>query len=224
MDLVGCATPMWFGASGIITELFFALVTLLIAFYAYRIYKIAHQRSSLFFGVAFLSISFAYFIQAIFNFLMLMQIQTHDIIPLATNAAAASAFQLSVFAVVFHIIFMILGVALLAYVTLKERSLKIYLLFLSLSFVGLILTPYFRTIFFLIVAFFLLFISAQHYQRHTRQRSTTTLLVFFGFALLFIGNLLLAAVTILHTFYVLSHIVIFVGYVLLLASLLRVVR
>ena len=224
MDLIACATPVWFGGSDIVLQLFFALVTILIAYYAYKMYRVAKQRSTLYFGLSFLSISFAYFIQAIFNFLKLESIQSADILFMNAHHAMSTTFQLSILAVVSHIFFMILGFALLAYVTLKERSAKIFLLMITLSFIGIVFTPFFKLVFYLIATIFLLFIAAQHYQRHAKVGTITSLLVFGGFFLLFIGNLLLAAVNVVHKFYVLAHIIILVGYLLLLFSLLRVVR
>ncbi len=224
MDLISCSTPSWFGGSSIFIVLFFALVTLLIAYYAYKMYRIAKQSSTLYFGLAFLSISISYFIQALFNFLKLKSIGSADLLFLSAKELAVSTIQLSVLAMIMHVLFMVLGFALLAYVTLKERGSKIFLLFVSLSFVAILFTPYFHIVFNLIVAIFLLFIAAQHYQRHAKLGTTTTFLVFSGFSLLFIGHILMVAVNIVQTFYVLAHIITMVGYIVLLVSLLRVVK
>lgn len=224
MDLLAFGVPHWFTGSGIIIELIFALVTILIAFYAYKVYRIARQRYIMLFGLAFMSISFAYFIQAVLNFFILKQVQSYHIFTTILAPERCPSIQLSIFAVWLHIIFMIAGIALLAYVTMKERGKKIYLLFIALSVIALLFSFDVILTFHLLTSAFLLFITIQHYNRHKSQGTVNSLLVFFGFGFIFLGALQLAAASILGLFYIFGHLTVLVGYLLLLASLLRVVR
>ena len=205
-------------------QVVFALVTLGVAYYAYRVHRLSRQRSPLLFGMAFLGVSGAYFVQALFNYLLLIGIRTQHIMGTSNPNVVNGAFQLSVFAVYLHMILMIAGVSLLAYVTLKERGAKIYLLLLFISMVGLFLTFHPSLLFYLIISIFLAFITAQHYQRHMKRPNKNTLLVFLGFGMVFLGTVQLAFATALSALYVSGHFIVLLGYLVLLASLLRIVR
>lgn len=224
MDLLAFGIPQWFTSSGIILELIFALVTLLIAVYSYKVYKISKQRYTFLFGAAFFSIGIAYFLQATLNFLINRSINSLDVFAMALPLSHCPTFQLSILAVLLHVIFMIVGLALLAYVTLKERNFKIFVLFLLLSFVGLLFASQMVFVFYILSSTFLLFITLQNLKRHRKQGTLNSILLFFGFGLIFLGNLQLAISMYLGLFYLLGHISVFVGYVLLLINFLRVVK
>ena len=223
MQIITCSTPLWFGISEIIIQLIFALVTFFVAFFAYKVYKISRQKPSLLFGLGFIAVSFAYFIAAIFNYLLLMGVRTIHILPNA-GIIAHHMMQLSVLVVALHMLSMISGLALLAYVTLKERGVKVFLLILSTSLVGLVMSASLGVTFYVITSIFLLFITAQYFQRHARKPTTSTLMIFLGFGMLFLGNIQLAFATNLSLLYISGHFISLFGYLLLLASLLRVTR
>src|SRR3989338_9438156 len=61
--------PHWFLGYNVFLELVFALIALLVGIYAIRIYKLANQRPMKLFGISFLFLSAAYFIQTLLNFL-----------------------------------------------------------------------------------------------------------------------------------------------------------
>lgn len=224
MDLVAFGVPHWFSSSGILLELVFALVTLLIAVYSYKVYKIARQRYTFLFGAAFFSIGIAYFVQATLNFMIHRSINSIDIFSMALPPAHCPTFPLSVLAVSLHMFFMIAGLALLAYVSLKERNYNIFALFILLSFIAILFAIHTVLVFYLIASIFLAFIMFQHYKRLGTHKSLNTYLLFVGFGLLFVGNLQLTISMFLGLFYILGHITVFIGYLLLLANLLRVVR
>ena len=98
------------------------------------------------------------------------------------------------------------------------------LLIYSLSFVALLFSTNPLLVYYLLTSIFLLFISAQHYQRHDDVRSYSTLYVFLGFGMLFLGNAQLALSTSFGLLYISGLIVLLIGYLLLLGSLVRVVK
>lgn len=226
MHVLGsCLVPMWFHTTDLFIQLLFALVTLLIAFYSFRVYKITKTRYPFLFGFGFLAVSLAYLTQLFLDLLIRLQISSNDIISRVIGLEAAqTTFQLSALATISYIVLMVSGLGLLSYVTLKERGTKPLLLILSLSFVALLLAANYTVAFYLITSIFLLFMSAQYYQRHEKSRSIQSLYIFFGFALLFLGNILLALASIMISMYIIGHLLSLVGYIFLLASLLRVVK
>ena len=219
-----CMVPAWFHTADLLIQFLFAVVTILIAFYSFRVYKITKTRYPFLFGVGFLAVSLAYLTQAFLDLLIRLSVSSADIMGVMSGATTQVTFQLSALATLAHIILMVGGLGLLSYVTLKERGVKPLLLILSLSFVALLFAANYTLAFYLITSIFLLFMTAQYYQRHEKMRNIRSLYIFLGFALLFLGNLLLALAPVLISMYVVGHIVSLAGYVLLLASLLRVVR
>ena len=60
MNVFNCYTPSWFSGIDISLELLFVAVTMAIAFFAYKAYKVVNKREVLFFGIAFFSIGLGY--------------------------------------------------------------------------------------------------------------------------------------------------------------------
>jgi hypothetical protein len=160
--------------------------------------------------------------QLLLNYFILTGVRTSQLLPNVV-AASSTTLQLSVIAVILHMFFKTTGLALLAYVTLKERNMKIFILLVAISFVGLVFSGFLSLSFFLITSIFLAFITLQYYRRHARKPTTNSLLVFLGFGLFLLGNIQLAFASSLSLLYISGHFIALLGYVLLLMSLLRVV-
>lgn len=224
MNLLVFGIPNWFTSSGILMELVFALVTIMISVYSYKVYKITKQRNTFLFGGAFFSIALAYFLQATLNFLITTKVNSKDLFSLVMPVTHCPSFQLSVLAVFSHMFFMIIGLSLLSYVTLKERNHQTFVLLVLLSLTAIALSHYLLLSFFIISSIFLLFITLQHYKRHVKKGKRSTLILFMGFGLIFLGMLQLAISTYLGLFYLLGHISMFIGYFLLLINFWRVLK
>ena len=224
MNFIIGGNPSWFMSSGILMELVFALVTIMISVYAYKIYKITKQRNTFLFGGAFFSIALAYFVQASLNFLISLKINSKDLIQSIAPSVHNAGIQLSILAVFLHIFFMITGLVLLSYVTLKERNHQTFALLMIISFLGLLFAHPIILFFEILSSMFLLFITIQYYQRHSIKGTSNTLMIYLSFGMLFLGTLQLAGSSIINTFYFLGHLTSFIGYLLLLINFWRVVK
>ena len=224
MEFIARSIPLWFANSGIMLEVIFALVSLMIAFYTYKIYKISKQRYIFLFGLSFFSLGIAYFLQASINFLIQQSVNSSDIISSIMPVKQIPVFQLSILAISLHILFMISGWALLSYVTLKERNSRIFFLLTTISFIGLIFSKQLILSYYLLSSLFLGFITFQHYKKHSQQKTISSMIIFFGFGLILLGNLQLAVSAFSIIFYFLGHLTALAGYVLLLVNLIRVVK
>ena len=60
--------PKWFFGYGVAFELIFAIITLAVALYSFKVYKLSNQNQPKLFGIAFLFFSISYFIQSILLF------------------------------------------------------------------------------------------------------------------------------------------------------------
>ncbi len=218
MLLVNCATPSWFLTLQVALQIVFALVTILVAFYSYKVYKLSKQRSIMIFGVAFLGMGAAYAIQAVLNYAVVIGVSTTNIIG---TSATSSVIPLSVVAVFLHMFAMTGGLILLSYVTLKERSFKLFSLISSLAFVALLFSSHPQLVFFLITGLLLFFITGQHIQRYARSNSKGSLYVGVGFGLWLLGQTQLALAHFFDGLYVSGHVFVLAAFIVFLWNLAR---
>lgn len=224
MRIINVDAPLWFIQSEIGIQLIFAIVTLLVAFYAYRVYRIARQENSFYLGAGFLSISIAYFIQAFFNFLLLRQVTTCGFLSFMAGHQVQSTMTLSVLVVFLHMLFMVAGFSVLSYITLKERNIKSFYLILILSVASLIFAGNMSVMFYVLLTIMLAFITIQYGLRFNKKPTIDTFIVFLGFGIVFLGKIQLALASALSALYISGHIVTLAGYLLLLINLMRVVK
>lgn len=224
MKILNVDAPLWFIQSEIGIQLLFFVVTLLVALYSYRVYRIARQKNSFYFAAGFLSISVAYLIQSIFNFLLLRSVHTTDVLSFMAGHEVQSNLVLSVFIVFFHMVFMVTGFSILSYLTLKQRNIKSFWLMVLLSVSGLLFAADMSLIFYVIIAILLSFITIQYKKRFTKKPNPDTFMVFLSFGMIFLGSIQLALSSTLSALYISGHIVTLAGYLLLLVNLMRVVK
>lgn len=224
MKLLDFATPDWFSRPEMLMYLLFAVVTALIFYKAYKAYVLTKNNKIAYFGIAFLGLSLGYFLQALLHFLVLQRVSTTDLLGTAIiHGGPSTSLSLSYIATMIHMATLVAALVILTFVTLrKERGLKIFLLLLSLSFLTMILSSSKGLAFFLLTGVLLLFITAQHIQRYLKKPTRSTYFISSGFALLFLGQILLALTYTFASFCFVGHMVTLGGYILLLMSLLQI--
>lgn len=224
MDFVSCSIPNWFSVSEVIIQAIFVAVTLLIALYSYKVYRISGQRSSLLYSLGFFGVSFGYVMQVLFHIFFLIGVSSQDIISsVSMTVANPGIIQLSVIPVMLGMIATLAGFATMAYVTLKEKNIQVLVLLFALGLLSII-TPNYPITYHLAISVFLAFITFQYYKRHERKRTFCSMAVYLGFGLVLLGTLQLAIADMVSTFYISGHFVALVGYLSLLWSLVKVVR
>src|SRR4030042_337553 len=126
--------PNWFLGYDILLELAFAIVSLIVGIYAFKIYRLSEQQESKLFSIAFFSISVSYFIQSFLNFAIISELNENISILLRINNINTMN-SLGIFA---HMIFFMAGLITLVYMTLRIRSVKAYSLLLIIIMLSLI--------------------------------------------------------------------------------------
>ncbi|MFP4119228.1 MAG: hypothetical protein ACLFTH_04205 [Candidatus Woesearchaeota archaeon] len=223
MKFVTCVIPNWFTISEIGIQALFVIVTLLIAYNAYKVYRISGHRSSLLYGAGFLGLGVGYFMQALLHIFLFFGVSSKDILAVASQqATVTSTVQLSAIPTVLGMVATIAGLATIAYVTLKEKNPKVLILLIVLGMVS-ITTPYYPVTYHLAASIFLGFITIQYFKHHERKRNAQSMAVYLGFGFILLGTLQLALSDVMSTFYILGHFVALIGYLLLLWSLMKVV-
>lgn len=211
--------PRWFFGYDVALEIIFGVITLLIALYSFRIYRLSALRESRVLGSGFLSMSLGYFFWSALNLYVTSQLNEPSLdVPLQHLFSVAS---LGVSA---HIFFLVMGGATLAYMALSGRSYLLYSTLLTLSLL-IIVFAYNKALAFYFVSSFLLFLVLIHYVSVYRKRHHNgSLLLLFAFFFVFLGNVVFIFAT-LHAFpYVVGHLLQLLGYLLALASLISILR
>jgi len=209
--------PTWFFGFGLILQLLFAFVTLAIALYSFKIYKLCMERKCNLFGWAFLSLAFSYFAWAFVSWYVPNQLSSQDgVFSLTdfTGLIAAGVYT--------QVLFFILGLVTLTYITLGIRSQRTFTLLASLSFIVLIFSAQ-KIIAFYFVASLLLFFVVIHYVlEHLRGKRSTLILLAFIF--LFLGSIdfTFSAVNQIH--YVGGHLLFFIGYAFMLINFVLMLK
>ncbi len=213
--------PSWFWGTNLIFECLFFIFAVAISFYAFRIYKFTNQRESKIFGLSFSFLAIAHFFLIILNsfFLSILQggfraVEFGDILGMRNLTAAL------------YICFLILGLITLSYMSLKIKSLKTYFLVIILSASFLLLSTNKSLTLYTLSAIFLFFIALYYAQEFKKTHNKNTLLVFIGFTLLFLSNLLFALTAnyLLSGAYVLSYLIEALGYASITMSLINVFK
>jgi hypothetical protein len=222
MQIFNCNTPKWFLGIGMSLELLFALVTILIAFFAYRTYKIAKQREILLFSIAFFSIGIGYLQEVIYNSSLIFGFTRTSLIPII--GSSANFLNLGLMVGLIHMITFIFGLSLLIYTIWPKRNKKLFGVIVGLALIGLLTSGNVILTFFLITSLMFFTLTLHYYQIFERKKTKYSLYLFMGFFALFLGHIQLAAATNLSMLFIASHITTFFGFLLLLINLLRAIK
>ncbi|MFW5991509.1 MAG: hypothetical protein ACOCQX_04740 [Candidatus Nanoarchaeia archaeon] len=177
-------SPAWFYKYNVILEFLFAIVTLIVAYIAFSIYKKTSQKYVLYFGLGFASFTVSYVIQSVLNLIILSRMGSSD--ELLVKLISVQAFNS--IGLLTHAFFFTIGLAFLLFITFKEKRLR-FLAFLILVSVSVIFastnTLY---MFYLISSIFLLFISWHYMANYLKSRKLSQLFVALAFLFLFFGH------------------------------------
>jgi hypothetical protein len=213
-------TPEWFFGYDIFLETMFAVIALLVCFYSWRIYKITQENHLRLFSWAFLFIGLSYIVQSSLNFIMLSHLD--EIVSGAINLQ--SVYHLNLFGIYLHSILFLLGLLLLAYISLKIDNIRAFALLILITFSTLYFSPYKTFTLYLLSTILLAFTSYYYLTTYWVNRKSTTLMIFFSMMLLFISNMSFILATDKASYYVIGHVLEFMAYILVLSNLLFILR
>ncbi len=211
----GYIIPTGFIRFDVIFSLAFAIVTALVSAYAYRLYKLTSQKGLALFSGAFLSISVAYIIQTIFNFIIRYRIGEL----ISRLARREAVFPLKILSAYFYTIFFAIGLVLLTYMTLKTNKTRILALLLGVVILPIIITQQALRIFHITALVLLLFISYFYYTNYTKHKNLQSLLILLAFIFLFMSNIQFAISLRQRLFFIAARSLELVAYSCILISL-----
>jgi hypothetical protein len=212
--------PSWFFSYSILFTFAFAIITLIVGLFAFKIYKLSEQKSAKLFGIAFIFISLHYFIQ---SFLNLSIIST-----LAQNICDAMKIDsinvLNIMGAYSHMFLFVIGLATLTYMTLKTSNKTIYALLLALPLTSIAIVGNKLYLFYAMASIFLIFIVIHYLKNYLKNRQFKTLFVLMAFIFLLFGNLHFIFSVNHGLYYVIGHFLELIAYLLILLNLILVLK
>ncbi|MEK6938668.1 MAG: hypothetical protein AABX04_06495 [Nanoarchaeota archaeon] len=210
-------------ASGydVLLEVLFGIISLIVALFAFKVYYRSNQRQAKLFGIAFSFISLSYFVQALFNYLIISK----------ANTGVCKAIALPLFAwynflgVYTHILLMMVGLVIMVYLTLKIHKPLLLVLMLLVSLISLFFSEeHFLTVFLILSTVYFIFICIHFVNNFRKNKDKKSLLVALAFLFLLFGSINFMFCTQGETFYGLAHFLALVAYLFLLWDFYLVLR
>ncbi|MEK6854793.1 MAG: hypothetical protein AABX73_01080 [Nanoarchaeota archaeon] len=211
--------PPSFFAISIVIEVFFALIALSVAFVSLKIYKLSKQRETRLFGISFLLISVSYIVWAIMHFFVLFRAEE-----IFARLSIENISLLGKIAITIHALIFVSGLITLAYTTLKIKNSKVYYMMLGLSLIVIAASLNKLITFRILSVFILSFITYNYFGEYLRNKNKKTLIIFISFFLLLISNTDFIFSLKYYQAYIVGHIIEFIAYLFILASLIHTIR
>ncbi len=211
--------PHWFIGYGLAFELLFGIVTGLLAYYSFKVYNLCDQKECKNLGWAFASISASYVSLLIIQMAMWAKINTSSYI------RAIETYSLyTMIGLYLHVIFLLIGFATYAYVTLNLKNQRAYSLLISLSILSVIFSANVGLALNFISAVLLLYVTLHYANQYKKKHNHKVLLTLIGVSALLLARLIFAFTSFNPVLYALSHFIEFIGYTVMTVSLMKALR
>jgi len=210
--------PQWFFGYGIALELIFAAITFIVAVYAFKMYKLSYEKSCQVLGAGFLLISAAYATWSLVNIYFFLTLRNLGYVSLDEITS------LGVFGVYAYVIFSILGLTTLVYLTLKTKSYRVFSTIATLSLLVFIFAAQKALAFYFVSSFLILLVFIHYFKEYSRGKKKSTFLLMIAFLFLLISNLDFTLATIQDVHYVVGHVLSLFAYILIFSSFIMTLR
>ncbi len=212
--------PIWFFGYEVSLELIFALITLVLSIYSFRIFRLSEQRQTKFFGLAFAFISASYFLQSFVSLRMILNENINEVLSLVEISTINNL------GLRLHMMFFLMGLVTLAYMTFKVKSGKTYAFMLILVVAAIMMSSYVVYLFHLLSTILLAYVLTYYLfnYRRKKKRKRRSLLIIIAFAFLLIGSMDFFFSFSTSMYYVIGHMLELVAYLIILINLITVLR
>jgi hypothetical protein len=207
-------SPDWFLGYDVIFELFFFLISLVIALYALKVYRNTNQKLAQYFGYGFLLTAAAYFIQSISNYMVYSKLNT-QICQIANLSSVSVVDAIGTYA---YMLLMIFGLVVLLFVSLKSDKKRTLWILLSASVIAIMLSKNPMYTFYLLSSIYLAFIAWHFVENYLKNKQAITLTVALAFIFLWFGTFHFLISVDHATFYVIGHILGLFAYIMILIN------
>jgi len=207
-------------------EIFFLLISLLISFYGYKIYRLSKNKEHKYFSMSFLLIALSFVFKILTNFDIYYNVfrtfrigfQTF-ILSYLYNSGIIHATGLFVYKLLTTFAFF--GLFLIETKRHSKNDIYLIIYFILISTILSIFTYY---IFHITLAIILFLICSRMYNNYEKDKRHSKFLVLFSFLMIFLSQFAFMLIFLETEFYVLGEIFLLVGYSVLLFNYLTVSR
>ena len=214
------AVPPWFCGYDALVEVIFAVMTLLVGVYSYKIYKLTAHRASHLFSLGFFSIAISYIILALYNFLLLTEMNQK--ICAIANISNVTLFTNS--QMYLHLFFYLIGLMILLYITLKVPCKRVFSLLGLLVFISFVFTLHNPFGAYILSTVLLAYIFWYYMNNYLSRPILSKQLVMIGFGMLLGANILFIFSFDYGAYYIIAHIIKFIAYSIILINLIVLLR
>ncbi len=212
--------PSWFNGFDILLQLCFGIFALILAAYAFKIYRLSDQEQLKLFSIAFFSIAISYLIQVAVNSIIFYGFDDVVISMINLNRL----FLLQLFGLYLHALFFSIGVIFLTYMTLKIKNYRVLSLLIILTLVSVLFSVNKLFLFYALCTVLLFYTVIYYLMHYVHQKKTGTLFVLFGMFFLFMSSLTFMLALNTGVSYVWGHVFELIAYVLLFVNLFMVLK
>lgn len=215
--IASIAGPEWFRFFETTFQIMFAVITMLIAGFGYKAYKMSEDRKFKYFTAGFFMLSIGFILLAVSNFL----IYTEFYDGIVSRFYGINFANLIYFG---HIVLMMAGYMLLLVIAMRLQTRRLIALLFSFLFLFALFSYQYYLKFHVISLMLLGFMAWQFFDNYREKKKFNSGLVFSGFYMLAFAELFLLGIIFVPSLYVVGNVLQLVGYGLLLWMFIRVQR
>ena len=211
--------PNWFFGYSIFLEVIFGIITLLVAFTAFKIYRISKERELGLLSAGFVLISASYFAWSLINIFLVEELNETTRLLILKNISV-----LSVIGIYSHILLFMCGLITLFYMTCKVETDRMYSLVIILAVLG-VLFAYDKTLaIYSFSSIILAYIAGYYALTYKKKKNRFTRDVFISFSMLFIANIVMLFPSTTYSIYVIAHFFHLIAFSILLYTLISILK
>jgi hypothetical protein len=212
--------PSWFLSYGVIFEIAFAIITLAVSIYSFRIYKLSGQNQSKIFGIAFLFFSISYFIESLLNISIISELNEKFLSVIDLRSLIA----MDALSILVHMVLFTFGLVTLIYMILGGKNKMIYFISLIVSMLFILLSVNKIYFFYVLSSLLLVYIFTHYIDNYIQSKDKRSLIVTIAFAFLLLGQIHFIFLVNHSVYYVVGNFLELIAYILILVNLLKVIK
>lgn len=218
-------SPKWFWGKDIFIDSIALLVLLSIAIFATKYYRIKKSKNYFYLALSFYLISLSFFSKILINFTIYYQVLHTQMIGSIEYAQVIlkSSEILAVSGLFFYRLFTLLGLFLLYSIYEKQSKANIVLM-IYFIIISILFSKEEYYIFYLTSFIFLGVISNRYYQNYKDNKEKTSGMLAASFSLITLSQIFFIFVNFTKHFYVVGEVIQLLGYILLLATFIMVLK
>ena len=212
MSLI-CLSPQEFVGYDILLEYLFSIITIVVALFASKVYKITGNRQIRLFSTGFLFIFLGYITQALFSSLILLRGGS-----VVCEREIYETLLFNTLGFYSHVIFSTIGLLILVYMTFKKSKPRVLWFILTMAMIGTFYSQNIFHNFYTITTLSFLFLAWHFVENYMKKKNSKTLLVASAFVLLTISSSLFLLAINQPNVYVIGKLFELTAYVLIITN------